>query len=166
MDYFEIIRMILLVIIMSAAVVDDCRRYRISNRIIICGFIAAAGVFLTEQIMKGGAMQYLTACIAGLGVMSAIYIVKGAGAGDVKLSAVCGMLLGIKGVLIMIISSLICAAVVGTPGSNGKMQCYSDWEYEDAQNSLQHIYGGRVCNCSFNKYLYWRMKGEQDVCNI
>lgn len=45
MDYFEIIRMILLVIIMSAAVVDDCRRYRISNRIIICGFIAAAGVF-------------------------------------------------------------------------------------------------------------------------
>lgn len=100
MDYFEIIRMILLVIIMSAAVVDDCRRYRISNRIIICGFIAAAGAFLTEQIMKGGAMQYLTACIAGLGVMSAIYIVKGAGAGDVKLSAVCGMLLGIKGVLI------------------------------------------------------------------
>lgn len=96
MDYFEIIRMILLVIIMSAAVVDDCRRYRISNRIIICGFIAAVGVFLTEQIMKGGAMQYLTACIAGLGVMSAIYIVKGAGAGDVKLSAVCGMLLGIK----------------------------------------------------------------------
>ena len=86
MDYFEIIRMILLVIIMSAAVVDDCRRYRISNRIIICGFIAA------------------------------IYIVKGAGAGDVKLSAVCGMLLGIKGVLIMIISSLICAAVVGTAG--------------------------------------------------
>lgn len=73
MDYFEIIRMILLVITMSAAVVDDCRRYRISNRIIICGFIAAAGVFLTEQIMKGGAMQYLTACIAGLGVMSAIY---------------------------------------------------------------------------------------------
>lgn len=116
MDYFEIIRMILLVIIMSAEVVDDCRRYRISNRIIICGFIAAAGVFLTEQIMKGGAMQYLTACIAGLGVMSAIYIVKGAGAGDVKLSAVCGMLLGIKGVLIMIISSLICAAVVGTAG--------------------------------------------------
>ena len=115
MDYFEIIRMILLVIIMSAAVVDDCRRYRISNRIIICGFIAAAGVFLTEQIIKG-AMQYLTACIAGLGVMSAIYIVKGAGAGDVKLSAVCGMLLGIKGVLIMIISSLICAAVVGTAG--------------------------------------------------
>ena len=112
MDYFEIIRMILLVIIMSAAVVDDCRRYRISNRIIICGFIAAVGVFLTEQIMKGGAMQYLTACIAGLGVMSAIYIVKGAGAGDVKLSAVCGMLLGIKGVLIMIISSLI----VGTAG--------------------------------------------------
>ena len=56
---------------------------------IICGFIAAAGV-LTEQIIKGGAMQYLTACIAGLGVMSAIYIVKGAGAGDVKLSAVCG----------------------------------------------------------------------------
>ena len=144
MDYFEIIRMILLVIIMSAAVVDDCRRYRISNRIIICGFIAAAGVFLTEQIMKGGAMQYLTACIAGLGVMSAIYIVKGAGAGDVKLSAVCG----------------------NCRDSNGKMQCYSDWEYEDAQNSLQHIYGGRVCNCSFNKYLYWRMKGEQDVCNI
>ena len=160
MDYFEIIRMILLVIIMSAAVVDDCRRYRISNRIIICGFIAAAGVFLTEQIMKGGAMQYLTACIAGLGVMSAIYIVKGAGAGDVKLSAVCGMLLGIKGVLIMCGSSGNCR------DSNGKMQCYSDWEYEDAQNSLQHIYGGRVCNCSFNKYLYWRMKGEQDVCNI
>lgn len=77
MDYFEIIRMILLVITMSAAVVDDCRRYRISNKIIICGFIAANWSFLTEQIMKGGAMQYLTACIAGLGVMSAIYIVKG-----------------------------------------------------------------------------------------
>ena len=52
MDYFEIIRMILLVIIMSAAVVDDCRRYRISNRIIICGFIAAAGVFLTEHYKR------------------------------------------------------------------------------------------------------------------
>ncbi len=116
MDYFEIIRIILLVIIMSAAVMDDCRRYRISNRIIICGFTAASAVILSEQIMKGGAMQYVTACIAGLGVMSAIYMVKGAGAGDIKLAAVCGMLLGIKGVLIMIISSLICAAVVGTAG--------------------------------------------------
>ena len=52
MDYFEIIRMILLVIIMSAAVVDDCRRYRISNRIIICGFIAAAGVFFDRTDYK------------------------------------------------------------------------------------------------------------------
>ena len=60
----------------------------------------------------------------------------------------------------------MCGSSGNCRDSNGKMQCYSDWEYEDAQNSLQHIYGGRVCNCSFNKYLYWRMKGEQDVCNI
>lgn len=63
------------------------------------------------------------------GNVSNIYIVKGAGAGDVKLSAVCGMLLGIKGVLIMIISSLICAAVVGTAGIAMKLYTLHDLSF-------------------------------------
>ena len=30
----------------------------------------------------------------------------------------------------------MCGSSGNCRDSNGKMQCYSDWEYEDAQNSL------------------------------
>ena len=39
----------------------------------------------------------------------------------------------------------MCGSSGNCRDSNGKMQCYSDWEYEDAQNSLQHIYMAAGC---------------------
>lgn len=99
------------------AVIDDSKRYKISNTIIIVGFLIS--VFLNiSSILSGSDIKviagtYLKGFPAAFGISYVVYIFRGIGAGDVKLLAVAGLFIGFGDVVELLILSLITGVVIG-----------------------------------------------------
>jgi prepilin peptidase CpaA len=87
-----------------AAVVDDLRRRRISNRITVVGLAAGVAVGALEQGWRGLGSSLAGAAV-GFAAFLLCYWLGGLGAGDLKLMAAFGALLGPAGALL--------AAVIG-----------------------------------------------------
>ncbi len=96
----------LLVGIVACAVYCDVRRHRIPNALNVAGLIAG----LTLQSVAGG-LSGLTAGLLGVGVglacFAPLYLLRGMGAGDVKLLAVVGAILGPMGAFYAALGSLL-----------------------------------------------------------
>lgn len=116
MYFWELLRLAVLTAVIAAAVTDDFRRYKVSNKIIAAGFAGACMLTLTEGILKGGVGEYISGGAAGLVIMLAAYFIGAVGAGDVKLSCVCGILLGMTCVCEMIVWSFVLGGVTGLLG--------------------------------------------------
>ena len=124
-DVIWFIRYCILAVITLAAVFDDYRRYRISNRIIIAGAIVGvvlgvaqvcAAVYIKqdahEEIISICRM-YISGMAVALIISMVVYKLKGIGAGDVKLLAVAGLYIGPRDVLWLIGVSLAAGVVIG-----------------------------------------------------
>ncbi|MDO5381913.1 MAG: prepilin peptidase [Eubacteriales bacterium] len=118
------IRMIVSILLSMGASVDDYKRYRISNRIIVAGFIAglslifgdiALGCLMGDEFWRELKQQwiYLTGFISAFVISYTMYLVKGIGAGDVKLFAVLGLILGMENILRIIAFSMVAGVVIG-----------------------------------------------------
>ncbi|MDO5402784.1 MAG: A24 family peptidase [Eubacteriales bacterium] len=112
LEHETAIRMLAAACISICALVDDCRRYRISNKLIITGLILQAFVMIITAAngrlwwtyICGGAVTFI--------IMAVIYMAGGIGAGDVKLMGVLGLLVGLRmGIYIVVVSLCIGAAV-------------------------------------------------------
>ena len=109
-------RIIALIVVLCCAVVDDMRRFRISNRIIMAGVIMSCMSAIVGCVMYGSLhtiIDNLTGGVIGFAAAFAIYAVRGIGAGDVKLFMVCGMLVGYRYVCEMLIISLVAGVIIG-----------------------------------------------------
>ena len=109
--------------ILIAAVYTDYRQNRIPNWIIIFGLIS--GCFISY--VYGGIgmlLEGLLAMVLPIVLLYPVFVIGGMGAGDLKLFAVVGSYLGIKGITI----SFISAFIVGATISLVKMICFHNFK--------------------------------------
>lgn len=109
-------RAVVLLVILCCAVVDDIRRFRISNKIIMPGVILACMIAVVDCAVNGNMNMIIDVCAGGgigFAAALAVYIMHGIGAGDVKLFMVCGMLTGYGYVCGMLVISLIAGVIIG-----------------------------------------------------
>ena len=95
------------------AVSEDVKAFRIPNRLIIAGYIAGVIMLVIRGFSGEHIGNYITGTLVGLSEMLIFYIIKAVGAGDVKLFAVLGLLLGKVIITRLIAVSLISGAVIG-----------------------------------------------------
>ena len=91
----QYIRYAAMFIIIMMAVIDDYRRFKVSNRIIIAGMVIGVVINMGSLMYGGDVRGYIYGGMAGFAIMYMVYIFGGVGAGDVKLLAVCGLLIGV-----------------------------------------------------------------------
>ncbi len=89
------------------ASVEDVRRRTIANRITVAGLAAGLTVHGWDRGWAGLAWS-AGGALAGFGVLLLFYLMGGMGAGDLKLSAAFGALLGPSGALL---AALLAAAI-------------------------------------------------------
>ena len=115
--------MIALLMILIAAVYTDYRQNRIPNWIIVFGLIS--GCFISY--MYGGIgmlLEGLLGMVLPIVLLYPVFVIGGMGAGDLKLFAVVGSYLGIKGITI----SFVSAFIVGATISLMKMMCFHNFK--------------------------------------
>jgi prepilin peptidase CpaA len=97
------------------AVVCDIRSFRIPNKLIAVGMGLAVSILAAEGAAGGNVLCDICRGIAVLVVLFVVYCIGGIGAGDVKLLAVLGLLLGSKTAQV-IVAAFIAASVLGIAG--------------------------------------------------
>mgnify|MGYP000195207551 FL=1 len=127
-NHMVLARYFMLFVITLIAVVDDYRRYKISNKIIIWGLVISGAMSVAQMCiasLKAGAyigglyggckntiMVYVSGMVTAFAVSYVVYRLKGIGAGDVKLLLVAGMFIGARDVLYLIGISLMAGVVM------------------------------------------------------
>lgn len=102
-------------LITLAALIQDLKKYKISNQLILAGMVAAM-LFIFVEVCRGGDVKELF--LGGIGVfvvLYGIYMIGGIGAGDVKLLTVIGFLVG-KKVVWIAATAFLAAAGLGAVG--------------------------------------------------
>ena len=103
--------MIVLLLILMAAVYTDYRQNRIPNWIIVFGIVSGLLIsFIHNGI--GQMCEGLLGMILPVVLLYPVFMIGGLGAGDIKLFAVAGSYLGIKGVTISFIVAISLDSIV------------------------------------------------------
>jgi prepilin peptidase CpaA len=106
MSFTAIVSPLALLVGLSAAVLVDLRRHRIPNSLVLVAFLTA----LALQSAAGGWQGLSTGLLGaatGLVCFMPFYLLRGMGAGDVKLLACVGAFLGPKGALLAALAALM-----------------------------------------------------------
>jgi prepilin peptidase CpaA len=105
-------QIILLFVLLVFAAVIDCRTFRIPNWLTLGGALAG---LLSSTVSTGrpldGFLWALTGMAAGFVVMLPFYALRFTGAGDVKLMAAIGALLGFPGILYAVLFTFITGGI-------------------------------------------------------
>lgn len=103
--------MIVLLLILMAAVYTDYRQNRIPNWIVIFGIISG---FIISFIHGGMEvfLEGLSGMVLPVIILYPVFMIGAIGAGDLKLFAVVGSYLGIKGITISFIFAFILGAII------------------------------------------------------
>jgi prepilin peptidase CpaA len=102
----------IVVLLGCAATFDDFRRRAIANRINLTGIVAGLMYHLASRGMAGLAWSAAGAAV-GFAVFLIFYCLGGMGAGDLKLSAAFGALLGPSGILLAALLAAPLGAAMG-----------------------------------------------------
>lgn len=107
---FEL-RIALLLLLVFAAMVFDIRRHRIPNWLVFSGLLI--GVAFHTFISYGWGLGYaLKGAAVGFGLFLPLYLLRGMGAGDVKLMAMAGAFLGPASALGAVLTTVIVGGVL------------------------------------------------------
>jgi len=92
------------------AVWQDLKYQRIPNQLIVLGICVGVGlmIFSNEMTLKEAALGFLV----GLSLLMPFYVMRMLGAGDVKLMATIGLLVGYPAIMKIVLSTLICGALL------------------------------------------------------
>ncbi len=113
-DCIWLLRLLMMSLITMAALYDDLRRYKISNKICLAGMLTGIILLLCDIAMGHSVAKYITGGIAGFVIMLIAHMVMAVGAGDVKLMGVLGLIAGFYFINGVILLSFLCAALAGT----------------------------------------------------
>jgi len=112
-DGIWILRLLLMGLITMAALYDDLRRYKISNKICLAGMLTGIILLLCDIAMGHSVAEYIAGGITGFVIMLIAHMVMAVGAGDVKLMGALGLIAGFYFINGVILLSFLCAALVG-----------------------------------------------------
>jgi len=101
-----------LVVVLALAVREDLLRHRIPNELNMAGVILGFG-FATLVGGASGAIHSVGGALVGCAALMPFYLLRGMGAGDVKLMGSTGAFLGPSGALLAAALALIAGAVLG-----------------------------------------------------
>ena len=101
---------IVLIVLCSCAAYYDIKYRRIPNKLIVTG-LAAGTVLLFVGYGNISVSDVLGGMLLPIAAFGLFYINGLFGAGDIKLLSVCGMILGTKGIIELMIGSLYMAAI-------------------------------------------------------
>ncbi len=113
-DCIWMLRLLMMSIITMAALFDDLRRYKISNKICAAGLLSGIILLICDITMAHGVIGYIAGAAAAFVIMLIAHMVMAVGAGDVKLMGVMGLIVGFKFVNGVILLSFVCTALLGT----------------------------------------------------
>ena len=102
---------IAIVIVLALAVREDILRHRIPNELNAAAFITGLGLAVLSAGASGGAYS-LAGAVVGCMALLPFYLLRGMGAGDVKLLGATGAFLGPGGVLLAAALTLIAGGVL------------------------------------------------------
>lgn len=112
-DRMILFRAVSAVFVTFTAVYDDLKRYKISNRLMAVGLCVGIAFILLEAIEERAYMEYILGGSVTFVVMFLIYIVRGVGAGDVKLLTVLGFLTGLQIIKYVVFNAFLITGAVG-----------------------------------------------------
>jgi prepilin peptidase CpaA len=93
------------------AAISDVQHHRIPNRLTYPGI--ALGVVLRGLLFGWkGLISAITGCLVAGGVMFVFYVVRAMGAGDVKLMAAIGSLVGLGHTGVVLLATAVCGGVL------------------------------------------------------
>lgn len=101
-----------LLLVVGIAVLKDMQAHRIPNLLTLSGAIAGLS-FQTLEAGAPGLLSSVAGIAAGIAVLLPFYLLRGMGAGDVKLMGAVGSFLGAKPVLIAACATLGIGAILG-----------------------------------------------------
>lgn len=102
-------------VVTIVAVVCDLKWWSIPNRLIVTGLICGVLCNITERGISGGIKQFAIGAVIPVAWLFILFLIKGMGAGDIKLLAVIGGLMG-QGVTEIVIYSIFAGGVIGLFG--------------------------------------------------
>lgn len=104
----------ILFIFLLIAMLQDMRRYRISNKLIVIGAVSGVmlNMILPAEMEIKNAANALAGMAAGLLIFLPFYMLKVMGAGDVKLMAMIGAFSGPQSIPVIAIYTIICGGIL------------------------------------------------------
>lgn len=110
MDYALLIRNLALLVMLAVVTYTDLKRLEIDDEVLIAGTIFI-GIYMLLGLHN---ISFKEAILSGLGAGFLFYILTyfGMGGGDVKLIAVLGLFLGMKGIINTIFLSFVYGGIV------------------------------------------------------
>lgn len=113
-DSICMLRLLMMCLITVAALYDDLKRYKISNKICVAGMLTGVILLLCDIAVGHAAAKYIAGGIAGFVIMLIAHMVMAVGAGDVKLMGALGLIAGFYFINGVILLSFIFTALMGT----------------------------------------------------
>lgn len=95
--------------------VCDLKWWRIPNRLIVVGLICGVLCNITEFEILDGIKQFALGAVTPIAWLVILFLIRGMGAGDIKLLAVIGGLMG-RGIAEIVIYSIFAGGVIGLFG--------------------------------------------------
>lgn len=95
-----------------AAVCTDLKTMRVPNGLIVLGVLAGA-MLSSMGIRSGGVILFLIRLVLPVVILYPVYLMRGLGAGDIKLIAALSTIMGADLALAVIIYSLFIGAIIG-----------------------------------------------------
>lgn len=89
------------------------KRFKVSNRIIVPFFVTGAGITFVQSVMGMKVADYIFGMAVSFLFMFVLYCFKGVGAADIKLAAVHGLLTGLCGIKVILVSAFTAGTAVG-----------------------------------------------------
>ena len=105
---------ILVSILIVIGMIDYDTQFVFTSTTIFGGIIAGIFIIIQAIFYKAGVIDLVLGGVVGFGIIGLIvFLTKGMGEGDIEIAAVCGLFLGVKGILLGLFLAIILGGIVG-----------------------------------------------------
>lgn len=105
---------ILASLLIVIGMIDYDTQFVFTNTTIFGGIIAGVFIIIQAVYYKSGSIDFILGGLIGFGIIGAIvFLTKGMGEGDIEIAAVCGLFLGVKGILLGLFLGIIMGGLAG-----------------------------------------------------
>jgi len=105
---------ILASILIVIGMIDYDTQFVFTSTTIFGGIIAGIFIMIQAIVYKVGIIDLILGGAIGFGIIGAIvFLTKGMGEGDIEIAALCGLFLGVKGILLGLFLAIIIGGIIG-----------------------------------------------------